>query len=90
MSDVRTHKNEPREGEHKGNDCDALEDGGRLGEAGDRAFKELVDPEGEGSDDQKHGNLNDDSEHKNDLQAKLPVSVPTQKKNAREIRTLYN
>lgn len=78
VGEARTHKDKPRESEHEGSDCDALEDGGGLGEAGDRAFEQLVNPEREGSDDQKHGHLDDDSEYKNDLQAKVPVSVPAQ------------
>ena len=65
---MSTYKYEPRESEYKGNDCDALEVVGGLREAGNHTSEEFVDPEGEGSDDQKHGNLHDNAEHKNDLQ----------------------
>ena len=66
---MRTYKYEPRQSEYKGNDCDALEDVRGLREAGNFASEEFIDPEGQGSDDQKHGNLHDDAEHKNDLQS---------------------
>jgi hypothetical protein len=68
---VRAYKYEPREGEHKGNDCSALEDVGGLREAGNHASEEFVNPEREGSDDQKHGNLHDDTEHEDGLHSNL-------------------
>src|SRR5260221_5600499 len=76
---MRTHKNEPREGEHKVNCRNSREDISGLGEAGDCAIEELVNPTGEGGDDQKHGNLDDNGEYKDSLWAESAVSIPTQK-----------